>query len=72
MLHHHDAPAGSAGGQQGSHCHGRLRKVREQSGGRRVPCAQVAAAPSPAQRHLGQVGGAGVGGGATVVVVDAA
>lgn len=49
VLHDHDAPAGSAGGQQGAHCHGRLREVREQSGGRRVPGAQVATAPSPTQ-----------------------
>lgn len=72
VLHDHDAPAASAGGQQGAHCHGRLRQVREQSGTRRVPTAQVAAAPSPTQGQLGQVGGAGVRGGATVVVVDAA
>lgn len=72
VLHDHDAPAASAAGQQGAHCQGRLRQVRQQSGGRRVPSAQVAAAPSPTQRQLGQVGGAGVGGGAAVVVVDAA
>lgn len=72
VLHDHDAPAVSTGGQQGAHCHGRLREVREQRGGRRVPGAQVPSAPPPAQRELRQMGGAGVGGGATVVVVDAA
>lgn len=53
VLHHQDAPSVSGGRQQGAHCHGRLRQVREQGGGRCVPAAQVAPAPPPAERQLG-------------------
>lgn len=53
VLHHQDAPSVCGGGQQGAHRHGRLRQVREQRGGRRVPAAQVAPAPPAAERQLG-------------------
>lgn len=72
VLHDQDAPAVPGGRQQGPHRHGRLRQVREQSAARRVSGAQVPATAAPAERQLGQVGGAGVGEGAAVVVVDAA
>lgn len=72
VLHDQDAPAVSGGWQQGPHRQGLLRReVREQGGGRRLARAQVAAAPSRAERQLGYVGGPQVGG-AAVVVVDAA
>lgn len=72
MLHDQDAPAVSGGRQQGPHCHGRLREVCEQGGRRCVSGTQVPAASSSTEGQLGYVGGAGVGGGATVVIVDAA
>lgn len=72
VLHDQDAPAVASGRQQGPHCHGRLWKVCEQTGGCCVSSAQVATASSSTEWQLGYVGGAGVWGGATVVIVDAA
>lgn len=72
VLHDQDAPAISRGRQQRPHCHGRLRKVCEQSGSRSITGAQVAPALSCTEWQLGYVRGAGVGGGATVVIVNAA
>lgn len=72
VLHDQDAPAVRRGRQQGPHRHGRLREVCEQGGGPSVTGAHVAAALSSTERQLGYVGGARVGGGPTVVIVDAA
>lgn len=73
MLHYEDAPAVSCGRQQGPHCHRRLRKVCEQSGGCcAVTSAQISTAPSSTEGQLGYVGRARIGGGAAVVIIDAA